>query len=117
MRPSDAVSWTPPPWRVLILVSLLVVLLNVFDALSTLELIRRGGEEGNPLARIMLRYGDATFFFWKTGLASACALALACFARVHRAAWLAFWGIIAVYAAVALLHAYLLWFFAPSAAG
>jgi hypothetical protein len=117
MQPPDAVRWTPPSWRVLTLVCLLVILLNVFDAVSTLEVIRRGGEEGNPLARIMLRFGDAAFFFWKTGLASACAIAIACLARVRRAAWWGFWAVVAIYGAIAALHVYLLWIIAPSAAG
>ena len=102
--------WTPPGGRVLILVFTLVVLLNVFDAISTLEIIRRGGEEANPIARPMVPYGDAAFFFWKMGLASACAAALAVIARKRRFAWLALQAVTALYAVLAAFHVYLLWF-------
>lgn len=102
--------WTPPDGRVLILACALAFLLNVFDAVSTLEIVRRGGEEANPIARPMVRFGDAVFFFWKTGLAGACTVALAVLARRRRFAWLALWCIVALYAALAALHAYLLWF-------
>lgn len=103
-------DWTPPAWRVLILISILVVLLNVFDAVSTLEVIRRGGVEANPLAEPVVAYGDATFFFWKVGLATACTVALALLSRVHRVAWWLFWFAAGVYAGIACLHVYLLWF-------
>lgn len=110
MSTSVPKPWTPPDWRVLILTCAFVILLNVFDALSTLEIIRRGGEEANPIASPMVDYGEAAFFFWKTGLASLCAFALACLSRIHRAAWWLFWMAVAVYSAIACLHVYLLWF-------
>lgn len=102
--------WTPPDGRVLILVFTLVVLLNVFDAVSTLEIIRRGGEEANPIAGPMVPYGDAAFFFWKMGLASACAAALAVIARKRRFAWVGLRCVAALYAGLAAFHVYLLWF-------
>lgn len=110
MTTSASAAWRPPSWRVLVLAGILVIMLNVFDALSTLEIVRRGGEEANPIARKLFEYGDATFFFWKTGLASACAIALALGSRRKRFAWHGLWFAIAIYAAVAALHVYLLWF-------
>ncbi|HJV33327.1 MAG TPA: DUF5658 family protein [Patescibacteria group bacterium] len=102
--------WTPPDRRVLILTCAIVFLLNVFDAVSTLEIVRRGGGEANPIASPMLQFGDAAFFFWKMGLASACVAALAVIARKRRFAWLALRCVTAIYAVLAAIHAYLLWF-------
>lgn len=102
--------WTPPHWTVLGLVCLIVVLLNAFDAIATMEIIRRGGEEANPIARPMLDRGNLAFFLWKMGLALVCSAALALLARVHRAAWRLLCSAAAAYATLAVLHAYLLWF-------
>src|SRR5690349_5146277 len=102
--------WTPPAWRVLILLCLLVILLNVFDAVATVEIVRHGGEEANPFARPLFRYGDAAFLLWKLGLAVVCSIALACLSRTRRAAWWLFWTAATVYAGIACLHVYLLWF-------
>jgi len=102
--------WTPPHRTVLGLVCLLVVLLNAFDALSTLEIVRRGGEEANPIARPMLDRGHLPFFLWKMGLALVCSVALALLARTRRAAWWLLCSAAFAYATLAGLHAYLLWF-------
>lgn len=110
MSASIKKPWTPPPWSVLILVCVLVVLLNAFDALATFEIVRRGGEEANPIAKPMFDRGYVPFFLWKMGLAIGCSVILALLSRVHRAAWYVFWCAAAAYAAVALLHVYLLWF-------
>src|SRR5688572_14926022 len=75
--------WTPPHRIVLGFVCLLVVLLNAFDALATLEIVRRGGEEANPIARPMLDRGNLPFFLWKMGLALVCSAALALLARTR----------------------------------
>jgi len=107
MRPP---AWTPPARAVLVLICLLVVLLNVFDAVATLEIMRRGGEEANPLARPMIKEGAVTFFTWKMGLALVCASALGLLARIHRAAWWLLIGACVGYGALTGLHAYLLWF-------
>ena len=102
--------WAPPPWSVLVLACILLVLLNVFDAIATFEIVRRGGEEANPIAKPMFDRGEVPFFLWKTGLTAGCAVILALLSRTHRAAWWLFRAAIVGYAAVALLHAYLLWF-------
>ncbi|GEM_PF-2763944 len=110
MAPSAKKPWTPPDAGVLILICALIVLLNAFDAIATLEIARRGGEEANPIAKPMFERGALPFFLWKMGLATACAVILALLARVHRAAWYLTWAALAVYAGIAGLHAYLLWF-------
>jgi len=110
MPTSRKKPWTPPHRTVLALVCLSVVLLNAFDALATLEIARRGGEEANPLARPMLERGNVPFFLWKMGLAVVCAAALALLARARRAAWWLLCSAAAAYAALAVLHVYLLWF-------
>lgn len=104
--------WAPPSWSVLILVSALVVLLNAFDALATIEIVRRGGEEANPVARPMFERGHAAFLVWKMGLSTACTVILAIISRLHRAAWYLFWVAVGAYACIAALHVYLLWFIA-----
>ena len=102
--------WTPPHRTVLGLVCLLIVLLNAFDALATIEIIRRGGEEANPLARPMVDHGNLAFFLWKMGIASVCSVALALLARTRRAAWWLLCSATVAYATLAGLHVYLLWF-------
>ena len=103
-------AWTPPTRVVLLLVCLLVVLLNAFDAVATLEVLRRGGEEANPLARPMIKEGDLAFFAWKMSLAVICASALGWAARTYRIAWWLLVGACVGYGALAGLHVYLLWF-------
>lgn len=110
MLTSPKKPWTPPHWIVLSLVCLLVILLNAFDALATIEIGRRGGDEANPIAKPMFDRGALAFFLWKVGLSGSCAVMLALMSRVHRAAWYLSWVAVAVYAAIASLHVYLLWF-------
>jgi hypothetical protein len=103
-------AWTPPHAATLALTCLLAVLLNAFDALATLEIVRRGGEEANPLAEPMLERGAAAFLSWKLGIAAICSVALALISRKRRAAWILFRIAVVAYAALAALHVYLLWF-------
>lgn len=110
MSASRKKPWTPPHRTVLGLVCLIFVLMNAFDALATIEIVRRGGEEANPLARPMFERGNLPFFLWKMGLALVCSVALALLARSRRAAWWLLCSAAAAYAALAGLHVYLLWF-------
>lgn len=110
METRTRTAWTPPHAATLALTCLLVVLLNAFDALATMEIVRRGGEEANPIAEPMLERGAAAFLTWKLGLAAACSIALALISTRRRAAWILFRLAVAAYACVAVLHVYLLWF-------
>lgn len=103
-------TWTPPPWRVLTLTCLLIVLLNAFDALATMEIVRRGGEEANPIVEPLLSHGQLAFFLWKMLLATACSGALALLSAKYRFAWRGFKLAVIVYASIAVLHVYLLHF-------
>lgn len=109
MRPPD---WTPPPGVILALWAVLLVGLNVFDAFATVEIVRRGGEEANPLVRPLLERGFAAFLAWKAFVSGACATALALVARAHRMAWWLLVSACAAYALLGFLHAYLLLFVA-----
>src|SRR5690349_20342871 len=102
--------WTPPAGVVLFLLCVIVALLNVFDALATFEIVRRGGEEANPLAKPMFERGEIPFFLWKTAVTVVSAALLALGARRYRFAWWALLAGAAFYAAIAFLHAYLLFF-------
>jgi hypothetical protein len=61
------VSGNGPPLRVVGLI-LCVLVGSLVDALLTLEYLRRGGSEANPLMALALTYGPAAFLGLKMGL-------------------------------------------------
>jgi len=86
--------------------------LNLFDAAFTLVWLGRGGAEGNPVMDWALRAGDAVFLFQKCFVAAAWLFILV----VHknfRAARYGLWMLFAVYALLALYHAFLHLFAEP----
>lgn len=66
MPTSVRTTWTPPSWRVRILVCVFLTLLHVFDALATLYFIDRGASELNPLAGYLMSVSDAYFILMKS---------------------------------------------------
>lgn len=54
----------------------MVLILNILDALLTLDYLEKGGWEANPVARGLLDLGDAWFLGAKTGLIGLCLLFL-----------------------------------------
>lgn len=86
--------------------------LNLFDAFCTLVWLDRGGSEGNPLMDWALQAGDSVFLFQKCAVAGVWLLVL----LVHknfRIAQIGMWSLLAVYAALALYHAFLVMFAEP----
>jgi len=99
---------TPPRPRSIVLVFLFLVAANVFDVAATIEVIRRGADEWNPLMQYALSVGPWYFFFLKFTVITGGAAFLAVYARKMRLAW---WGLCAmagVYFLLALLHLFLL---------
>lgn len=108
MRPSA--ETTPPPWRVLILMSVLMLLMHVFDGVAITELTRRGAEEANPVTAVVLRLCGTWFIAWKAFVALCLVTILAFGSRWHRILWYVFVGGTVLYLAVTALNAYLLFF-------
>jgi hypothetical protein len=56
----------PGPWTILAFFAVLA--LSLFDAWFTLDLLRRGATEANPVMRAALDLGDRAFVFIKTSM-------------------------------------------------
>lgn len=106
MRPVK--MWAPPTAHWVLISLCALVFLNVIDALATIEIIGRGGEEGNPIVRPLFEIGSSFFFFCKLSLILPLAIMLAWYARSCRFAWWMLCLANSVYIAIAGLHAYLL---------
>jgi len=80
MRVPDHATWTPPHWRVLTLVSLFLLVANVFDAYYTREFVGRHAEEVNPLMRFIMARDWTVVWVLKIGvplaLTAACAFVI-----------------------------------------
>ncbi|MBS0364691.1 MAG: hypothetical protein JSR67_02570 [Proteobacteria bacterium] len=99
-----AVDWHHPQW---LAVAILIMMLSVGDALLTLELLRRGAYEANPMMAPLLADSGLAFAMVKIGLTAAGVLLLTQLARLR-----AFGGITvgAVLYAVLALYGALIWY-------
>ena len=91
---------------------LAIFTLNIFDAFCTLVWLDRGGAEGNPVMDWALQAGDSVFLFQKCVVAGLWLLIL----LVHknfRIARYGLWSLLAVYALLAVYHAFLALFAEP----
>ncbi len=111
--PAGRQARTPPRPRTIRVVFLFLVVAGAFDAIATLEIIRRGADEWNPLMAFALSVGPWYFFLVKMAMATVCSLVLSCFASSYRLAWLGLCAVAGVYFLLTLLHFFLL-FFVPA---
>ena len=101
--------WAPPSRRLRVTLLVFVFLANIFDALATLEFLRHGGQELNPLVGIALEHGAGFFLSWKIVAAAVVCAALAVRSGTHRAAWILLcatavvYGLLSAYYALGLL--------------
>lgn len=91
---------TPPRVRLILLLYVLLVTFHAFDAWSTIEAVRNGAVELNPIMAWLLRHGHVTFLVAKMGLACTGGMVLALTARKYRLAWYGLLGVTAVYGVV-----------------
>lgn len=107
-------GWTPPPWSVRILLSVLLALASAFDALATLELLSRGTwTEGNPLIAPTIEWSPAFFAAWKAIAPLFVGFLMSVWASRFRPIW---WLLVlgaSVYGLLACYHLYLLYVFVP----
>lgn len=100
MRALRAVLFRPVGTRTSALV-LGIVLLNLVDGFATLRHLGHGAEELNPLMRLLLARGAATFLVVKHLLASAGVLGIALHERTT-AARVALWLLFPLYVGIAV---------------
>ena len=74
------VDWHHPQW---LLVSMLIVMLSVFDAFATLTLMSRGARELNPFMAPLLEGSGHAFAWWKLGLTISGVVVLTALARIR----------------------------------
>ncbi len=110
VRPTGR-AWTPPAVLRVALVLLLLVLLNVFDACATLDAVRAGAVELNPVMRAALGHGPLSFLLAKMALGAGLAAFLAAVAgvpsrlrRERRFAWYGLCGLAGVYGVLFVWH-------------
>ena len=104
------VRWRAPRVRLIALLYVLLVVFNAFDAHSTLDAVRLGAVELNPVMAHMLAYGPAVFLLAKMGLSCGLGLVLAVFARRRRLAWYGLLGVTAIYGSVFIWQVALVFF-------
>ncbi len=92
--------WTPPRIRLIVLLYALLLASNAFDAHATIDAVRAGAVELNPIMAFALSYGVAYFIGMKMLLAGGLGLALAALARRRRLAWYGLIGVSTVYGIV-----------------
>lgn len=110
---TSANAWVPPSRGVLVLCAVLMILLHVFDLLATLEILRHGGQELNPVARTWFALGDEAATAFKMSIAVFLAVTLCVLTRrapaAHRRT---FWRLlclaIGLQTAIMCLHVFLL---------
>jgi hypothetical protein len=78
-----------------------ILILNMVDAFATLRHLEYGAEELNPFMQAMLRRGAEPFLFVKHLLASVGVIGIALYPE-RRAAQVALWILLPVYAALGL---------------
>jgi hypothetical protein len=71
-------DWYEPQW---LATAIIILLLSVADALLTLELVRHGAIEANPLMAPLVYGSGHAFAFWKLGLTSLGVVMLTLLAR------------------------------------
>jgi len=98
------VGWRQPLTRSLVAVALLVVALNVVDALCTLRHVEYGANELNPLMDALLQRGATTFFIGKYLLASGGIIGIVACSQHPLARRVLSWLLVPVYSAIALWH-------------
>ena len=81
---------------------LAILVLNILDALFTLDYISKGGSEANPLADSLLQRGDAYFIYAKCLLVAVCLVFLLLHKTFRFVSWalcflVGFYGILLVY--------------------
>lgn len=92
--------WTPPSVRLIALLYALLLVSNGFDAHATIDAVRHGAVELNPIMAFALSYGVAAFVATKMLLAGGLGLALAILARRKRLAWYGLIGVSTAYGIV-----------------
>ncbi|HSD12793.1 MAG TPA: DUF5658 family protein [Patescibacteria group bacterium] len=92
--------WAPPSVRLIVLLYVLLLVSNAFDAHATLDAVRAGAVELNPVMAFALSFGAAYFIGVKMLLAGGLGLALAVLARRRRLAWYGLIGVSFIYGAV-----------------
>ena len=101
--------WTPPRVRIIVLLFAFITAANAFDLWSTYHLIRVGrAEEANPIVRDALALGPCAAYFWKMAVIALATAPLAVLALKRRRAWIVFCLVALGFAALTVLHAYLL---------
>jgi uncharacterized protein DUF5658 len=95
---------TPPRVRLILLLYVLFITFHAFDAWSTVEAMRNGAVELNPVMAALLARGTATFVVAKMGVAVVGGFVLAYFSRRKRLAWYGLIGVTVVFGAVAAWH-------------
>lgn len=95
-----------------VLLVVVILLLNVVDALCTLAWLGRGGMEGNPLMDWVLNAG-AEFFLFQKCVVAAVWLIILLVHKNFRIARLGLWTLLGVYGLLALYHGLLMLFAEP----
>jgi len=96
-----------------VLLVVVILLLNVVDALCTLAWLGRGGMEGNPLMQWVLNAG-AEFFLFQKCIVAAVWLIILLVHKNFRIARLGLWMLLVVYGTLALYHGLLVLFAVPA---
>ncbi|HTK03978.1 MAG TPA: DUF5658 family protein [Candidatus Eisenbacteria bacterium] len=104
------VRWRAPRVRLIVLLYALLIVFNGFDAHSTLDAVRLGAVELNPVMAALLTYGPWVFILAKMGLACGFGLVLAYWSRRHRLAWYGLIGVTAIYGSVFIWQVALVFF-------
>lgn len=82
----------------------LFVAFNAFDAHATLDAVRYGAVELNPVMAYALAFGPWAFLAVKMGLACGFGLALALWSRKYRLAWRGLAAVTMIYGLLFLWH-------------
>lgn len=104
MRDVTAPTWAPPRPRLVILVFLLLLAANVFDAAATLRVIALGVEEWNPIMRYAVGVGPRFFVAVKMAMTAGLGGAIAVCALRWRWVWWALCLLTAGYIGLLIVH-------------
>ena len=98
----------------LLLLLLVLLSLNIFDAIFTIFILDCGGQEVNPIMGALIAYCGEQFWIWKFLMVAVAVLFLCLhsqFPRVKRALW----ALTMIYGGVILYQVYLILFRIPAA--
>jgi len=94
------VRWRAPRVRLIVLLYVLLVVFNAFDAHSTIDAVANGAVELNPVMAALLAHGAWVFLVVKMGMICGFGLMLALYSRRKRLAWYGLLGVTTVYGIV-----------------